>query len=364
MRSLAGLLLCATFALGQPPADPAAPADKKAEAAGSQSGRPVPKKEYSNAARTLARNYHRPGWRLVDGVWVKPQGRYPLSDFVRLVEQDGRHKLIAQPAGHIEPMLRNWRTSLVELDESDYGWQLSCVGRAWNDTRSDGTQHLSLVAVLDDAAADQHFRLTKIDVKPHQQVVQAVVAEEGEALSVIIVFGRDFTEAAVGRFGARQPRILIRSGTARRLLVDHPIETRTYVLPVLRLLNGGLNPLAPAAGDVYRAFPDLPIDETVQQAISALVRDLASREPAVRERASRELGSLGRRGVQAAMKLDTTPLPPEAAERIESFIRQNTIDDREPSALRADAGFLLDCLHDPDPNVRTAAGRLVSERGK
>lgn len=351
-KAFAAILLSTSFVFADPPES----ADSTASATNEKP------KNYSNAAKLLAKNYVRPGWRLVDRIWVKPQGKFPLSDLVQLVEENGRHKLVTQPADRVEPMMRNWRTSLIELNDSDYAWKLSCLGRLWNDTRSAGTQHLQLAAVLDDAKADSLYRLTKIEVTPTQQVVQAAVAEDGEALSVIIVFGQDFTEAAVSKFGAKQPRVLIRSATARRLMVDHPIETRKYVVPALRVLNGGINPLAPAAGDVYRAFPDLPVDQDALQMIAKLAPDLASREPTIRDRASRELSSLGRRGVQAAMKFDASKLSPEAADRIEAFVRENTLDDRDDGSLRADSGFLLDCLHDPDPNVKTAAGKIVRER--
>ncbi len=346
------VLLCAVAVRAEPPSTQ--PAVRQAIAK---------RKPYSNGARQLARNYIRPGWRLVDGMWAKPQAKFPLVDLVRLVEENGRHAIVAQPSARVEPMLKNWRTSLIEIAESDFAWKLSSAGRLWNDTHSAGTQHLQLIAVLDDASADQTYRLTKLEVTPTQQVVQAVIAEDNEPLSVIIVFGQDFTEATISKFNAKQPRVLMRSATARKLMVDHPIETRNYVVPALRLLNHGVNPLAPAAGDVYRAFTGLPVDDELSQTIVKLAPDLASREPSIRDRASRELASLSRRGVQAAMQLDATKLPLEAADRIAAFVQQNTLDERDPAALRADSGFLLDCLTDPDPNVKAAAGKLVSHRG-
>ena len=313
--------------------------------------------ELSPAARSRAKNYFRPGWFLVDGHWARSQGTVDLPDLFTLVENDGRLNLWADPAPAFDPLLRNARVSLVELHGSNYPWKMSAAGRVWNDTRSAGSQHLLLTAATDDVRIDGQFRLTKIEITPDQQVIQAAVVEAHQPTSVILVLGRDFIECAAGPFHAA-PTTLVRSTSARQLLLDRPTETRRYAVPLLALVNHGSNPLAPGAADVYRAFPDLPVDPRMDATIQAMLPDLSAADPAVRRRASAELQSLGRRGVQAAMRMNVSKLPFEAADRIAAFIHSNSHDDRAADALRRDSGFILDCLSDPDANVRAEAGKL------
>ncbi|MGN6625874.1 MAG: hypothetical protein ACTHLN_04580 [Tepidisphaeraceae bacterium] len=316
--------------------------------------------EFSNAAKLRARNYVRPGWFLVDGRWARPQGTFAVEDFVSLVNEKGQDRLLTLNQPRFEPLLRDWRTSLVQLAGNPYGWKLSCPRRVWNDTHSSGTQNLLLVAGVDALPETATPVLTKIEVTPAQQVIQAIRQLDGAAQSIIIVFGENFVEATAGRFNAA-PQFLIRSTSLQQLLIDRPTEMRTCVIPVLRLVNKGDNPLAPVAGDVYRAFADLPAEADMTRAIKALAPRLAARDPQERSRASAQLQSLGRRGVEAAMRMDRTRFAPEAANRLEAYIRDNTRDARPPEALRKDAGFLLDCLSDPDPAVRAAAGACVGK---
>lgn len=321
---------------------------------------PATQPALSQAAKIRARNYFRPGWFLVDGNWARGQAKVSASDLFTLIESDGSFHLWANPAPRFDPFLKNGRTGLIELDGSAYAWKVSAAGRVWDDTRSAGSQHLQLVAAMDDARAGLDFRLTKIDISPDQQTIQAVVMDGDKPTSVIVVLGRDFIECTAGPFGGG-PAVLARSSTGRQLLIDRPVETRQYVAPLLRLVNDGKNPLTPAAADVYRAFPNLPLDPQAADALRVMIPDLAAADPAVRERAGRELQTLGRRGVQAAMRFDPKGVPVAAADRIAALVQTNARDDRSAETLRHDLGFILDCLTDPDANVRAEAGKLVGK---
>ena len=309
------------------------------------------------AWHSRAANFKRAGWVVVNGRFVKPQTEVKRDELFRF-DTAGPFNLIAKPAARIEPLIKNYRTSLVTLEGSPFAFTLGCVGRVWNDTKSAGSQHLTLSAVEDGLFADETMRLTRIEITPTQQVAQAIIQEDGDPISVIVVFGPNFTEATIGLFG-KPPKVLIRSTDARTLYRERPIEMRKYVTPLLKLLTGGPNPLAPAAGDVYRAFPEMPADATAAAAVAAEVPKLASGDPRVRQRASDTLAALGPRGVQAVLRLDRSRLPPEAAARVADLIAAATTDPRPADALRADPNFLLDCLNDPDANVRAAAGALV-----
>ena len=316
--------------------------------------------DFSNAARIRAHNYVRRGWFLVDGLWARPQGTFAMNDLFTLNTDAGPDRLICLNDPKIEPLLKDWRTSLIQLNGSVFGWKLSAPRRVWNDTHTGGTQNLLLVAATDMMSFSAKPQLTKIEITPQQQVIQAVRLDGETPISIIIVLGQNFVEASAGPFNAA-PQLLIHSTSLRQLLIDRPTEVRRDVIPVLRLIDHGDNPLAPAAGDVYRAFPDLPKSAEGIAAINALVPNLSSREPAIRQHASEQLRAMGRPAVRAALQMDLDNLPPEVADRISAFIADNTRDARSADVLQHDASFLLDCLSDPDPDVRAAAGANVEK---
>ena len=316
--------------------------------------------EMTNAARMRAANFSRPGWVVVDGNFARPQATIPADTLFGLVDTGDQLSVVAKPAPTVEPLLRNYRTALIRLAGDDAAFKISCPNRVWNDTRSAGTQHLLLTAATDvQRPADGTPGLFRVDITPPQQTVEVRMDDDGVPQTVVLVFGRDFIEASVGPNPAK-PQVLIRSTTARQLLRDRPTEVRRYVVPVLTLLNHGVNPIGPGAADVYRAFPGLPADPVAAAAVAALLPGLASAGPAERRQAVDGLRALGPRGVQAMMALDPSPLSPEAAERVAGLIAEASHDTRTPEQLRADPTFRLDCLRDADPNVRAAAGRVES----
>jgi hypothetical protein len=313
----------------------------------------------SPAIRDRAKNFSRPGWVVVDGRFAQPQGNFTLNELIRFDNSDNRFRILSNVTDRAEPLLRHNRIALVTLIGSDFAWRITRLPAAAKDAHASDPDRLLIAAVQDTVKPDEKIRLTKIDVQTAQQVVQAVFVRDFEVKLITIVFGKDFVELAVGLTEAHTD-VLVRSTTARQLKIEHPTEVRDYLAPVMRQLSGGRSPLAPTAGDVYRAFPDLPLDPASEKAVRQILPRLANPEPAVRQKASTELMDLGPRGVQAAMKLDPNTLQPEAADRIAAFIATNTTDARPPDELRKDSEFLLDCLTDSDANVRAAAGKLVT----
>jgi hypothetical protein len=301
--------------------------------------------------------YVRPGWRLVDGGWVRPQGKVSLAELFGVVTENDTHLLVARPATRIEPMLRNWRTSVVEVDGSDYAWKMSCAGRQWDACRTDATHHLQLVAVT-----DKQLRLTLVRITPQNAVVQAAVIDADDVpRSILLVLSREMAELAIAPLGEAKTDLIYRARTTRELLRDHPEPAREYLVPMLQRLASGSPILQPAAGDVYRVFNDLSPDPLVLETVKKIIPDLSNRDPSVRDRASRELASLKRPGVLAAMRIDRDKLPPESADRLTGFITDNTHDPRTSEQLLGDDVFLADCLADPDPRVRKRAEQLLGK---
>src|SRR5205085_10709972 len=73
-----------------------------------------------------------------------------------------------------------------------------------------------------------------------------------------------------------------------RLRDEHPLEVTRHLAPVLRKLTGR-SLLRPGAGDVYRAFPDIPADPAMTARIVALLPMLMSDNPVQRDAATQAL---------------------------------------------------------------------------
>ncbi|GIW77378.1 MAG: hypothetical protein KatS3mg104_2441 [Phycisphaerae bacterium] len=321
-----------------------------------------PSTEISNKAKKLP---VRPGWRLVDGGWVRPETKISFQELIRVVVEHDTHRIKAQPATRIGPLLRNWRTSVVELEGSDYAWKLSCVGRQWDAFRSEPTDHLQLIAAMDDAVVDRQLRLTLLRISPENTVVQAAIIDrQNVPRSVLLVLSPDTVELAIAPLGESRTDLIFRTRTTWEFIREYPEEARLYLIPLIHRLSGGQMTFLPAAGDVYRVFDDLKPDPDVLEIVRRIIPDLSSPDPVIRERASRELASLKRPGVLAAMRIDRRSLHPEAADRIEAFIQNNTTDSRTSEQLLADDAFLADCLNDPDPRVRHRARVLLSKNNR
>ncbi len=312
-------------------------------------------------AQPTTQPQRRAGFRIVDGYWIKPQATLNLKDLMKVTDENGRHQLRFEPSKEIEPMLRNGRTSVVEIQGSNFAWKFSSPNRIWNEQRTEGIQSLELIAAADEMNASPQIALTRISIRPDVAIVQAIIEEDQKVLSVIALLSENFVELSITPAGQVNSDRVLRAPSARLLLRDHPIETRNYLIPILQILASNSMVMQPAAGDVYRAFPDVPVDPIITEVLSKIIPDLADPDPKFRNRASRDLQLLGRRGVQSAMQIDLEKIPPEAADRMADYIREHTHDERPADLLRINSNFLLDCLADPDPNIRNAAGDAIKK---
>jgi hypothetical protein len=140
---------------------------------------------------------------------------------------------------------------------------------------------------------------------------------------------------------------------------DHQRECRMYLVPLLSVIAPRENVLRPRAGDVYRAFNDIPADAAMTRQVAALLPQLEAESPAARDAASAKIEALGPPGVLALLRMDRAEWTPEQTARLATIVqRQSTLSD--PTAWRRDIYFLTDCLDDADPAVRQAALRAVN----
>lgn len=149
--------------------------------------------------------------------------------------------------------------------------------------------------------------------------------------------------------------IVVTGNTFYELRAKAPRTVREHLMPLVRSLCGE-DVFAAAAGDVYRAWPDIPADQRVIERVRQVLPALDSPLPAERAAASQQLLNLGDAGVLAALRIDRTPLSPEQAGRLDAFIAHH--EHRRFAAAqeaRNDAWFLIDCLEFDDPAVRKLA---------
>lgn len=166
-------------------------------------------------------------------------------------------------------------------------------------------------------------------------------------------------DGAAGKADEQSGRVTT-LGDLRRL---HPTFIDETLTPALRRLGvRGFFRRHPA-GEVYRAFPDVPADPKAAGKLAALLPRLGASKGSVREAASAELEALGRAGVAAILRVDRTALSPEQNTRLDLFLRSvgepigcdGGLSARSPAEVSRDVDFLLDCLDDDDAGVRAAA---------
>ena len=129
-----------------------------------------------------------------------------------------------------------------------------------------------------------------------------------------------------------------------------------FATPVLRRLGSGR-----AAADVYTVFDQIPADPEVTRKIMPLIARLGSDDIAARDEAARELRTMGRPAMLAAMRLDRSMLSPEQTSRLASIrASEGWVRVSDLEAARTDESFLESCLEDEDPAVRLAAANTLA----
>jgi hypothetical protein len=334
--------------------------------------------EPSNAARILARNYVRgPGWFLHDGVWVRPSASIDWPDLITLRTPPQSLAIEVRLSDKAEPLLRQNRTAVVWIEsDGGVGWAVSTPGRVWDDNRAVASPSLSASRLIEtDLKSPSLARLSVVGVDARNDAIRVTarglaLAAAGEERVHVELVQVGFGPPEHANAARAQPAVGVTVNDAdgrqlaradardwAELLKAQPELTRTYVAPVLRqFCPTGANPLAPRAGDLASLFPDLPADPAAVTALATLLPELSHPDAKRREQASRDLETLGDRGVIAAARLNRAALPPEAAARLKSFVYAHTLYDPTVTPdLRTNADVLLDCLDHDDAAVRAAA---------
>lgn len=321
--------------------------------------------EPSNAARELAKNYVRDGWRLVAGQWMQPAAVVPWSQIVR-VETDGPMiRIVAAPSERLEQIVRGDRVVLIDIPGSSWAWMIDFKGRVWNPARTAATQNLRVVAASDEPGSPICEPIS-LRITPDAVVVEGSSFREEASYRSGIVFDSDGVRVQVTRQSSHDKvEPLLNEAASNLFEIERrsPRLFRQFVRPVFTELAAGRPVASPGAADVYAAFDEPLADESMVTRVRDLCLDLANPRPDVRERAAASLEALGNAGVLAAMRLDRSLLPPAAARSLDVFVDSHRrLRDRTKDDLLADPFFLIDCLSFADATVPQLARDRLRER--
>lgn len=346
-RAVFVVVLCAAFSATRAADLPAStrPATTQPAAPATQPAAPQPRAAVAFRRQVLTARAQRDAQQqsvksIADG------GTFKMDDLARFAVADGR--IQCEWVGDNFP---NGQARRIKLVGSDATWLVNRFNA--------GPNAFYNITRYDFDAPDTDFWLIQFSFQQGVNVL-TVYAQGGEACEVNRLFFTQQADAVALNLSGwenNRPRPMLAANATdlTRLRTDHPDEVRRFLIPLLRKIT--LQPiLRPGAGDVYRAFPQIPAPSQATQRLTALLPALASPDPQRRERATADLRALGPAGALAALRYDRDALSPEQANRLAALIALHTrvgIDD--PAAAARDPGFLLDCLEDDDPAVRAAA---------
>ena len=319
----------------------------------------------------------RPGWYLVNGIWLRPSGASAWSDLIRFTYRDGRLATEITITGAARPLLQGGRHVAVEVGPSKDMFLVNggefrgrVAGGVLGGTKlipqGKYLQALALPTQHDDPQAP--MRVTSVSVREARVELVGEGFARGAAFRVTFASDQGGEEVAliVESTGAdaAEPGAHITAATLGDLVAAEPRAARLYLASLLRRLCGR-DPLLPGPADVYRAFPQIEPDPRAVEALRALLPELDHRDPRRREDAMRQLEALGPAGACAALRVPQDDLTPQQRLALRQFLRaQSRLADTmaDPAVVHADPLFLADCLHDPDPRVRAAAKARLEQR--
>jgi hypothetical protein len=273
------------------------------------------------------------------------EGRYSLNQLLHIGVTDG---LLS---GELLPELGNQTAPYhIEVENSPAFWTVR------KRVLGAGSQYV-IVSRYDFDAGPDEFWSTVLTLRTGYFAVNAIRGDSATGMRVRLTQSNgtlSFTCTTIDR-GSQRMFVNASATTLKQLQAEHPQEVRRYLMPMLRNLTGR-NLLRPGATDVYRVFNQIRPSPLVAGQLDDLLVRLESDVYAVRDKASKDLASLGAAAVLAALRRDTGDLSAEARNRLDLLISNHSnlpIDDVR-AALK-DGSFLLDCLDDEDINVRSAA---------
>jgi hypothetical protein len=296
----------------------------------------------------------RPGFRQLDGRWIRPAGKFELREIVSVqLSPSGRLEASFSPADAWRAKLLPGRRLVAEHALDDSLWHLMAVATAADEAEVPLTVVLLAVDELA-PARDTPARPVRITLTPSQFLLRGVGRYDGAAAQVEYRSRLDGADCRLTVQIEGKGGIDVTGQSVVDLLGKRPAIVRQFLAPMLRDLSGN-HLLRPRAGDVYRAFDDIQPTPEEAAAVFKLLPALGSPEPLERELADEKLQRLGPSGVLAAMRLDLSRLPPEPASRLKRHIERNSLGEIDPATARMDLYFLREARDDPDPRVRDAA---------
>jgi hypothetical protein len=294
---------------------------------------------------------------VVDGRWREPSAKLEWSDLVTVSVAGGQLRVRMQPTPRGEQVVRGSRAALIELGGTPLLWYLNAAGRGWDVDGVTPTQQMQLSVKAGEMPTVDGVYPTSLQITPAFVRLAGTGLVDGELITTEVVINSSTGKTIINFGPANGPkRRSLPADDLLALLQRHPRETYSYVAPLLRVLSEGRNPLAPQAGDVYTAFPEIPAAADGKARLDRILEGLSSPDPVVREAAAKRLGQGDSEIVLAACRVDRDALPPEERVRLGQFIQSRKLYPRTSASQYAgDTHFLVECLADRDLAVREAA---------
>lgn len=275
---------------------------------------------------------------------------------------DGR--LDVDLSTRVEPSLRGQRTAVWYIGDRVRPWIITTAGRRYDEQRRP-TRHLQAVRLafaggpkLDDLP----LQLVSVAMTPQQIELIGRGQSRGQRTVSTVTFVDDPRAGArvslrVETAGDPQPVQLVVPGDVAEFATLHGELTRRYILPLVRPLHGGTNPIAPMSGDLVRLFPDIPPLPADADRLQKLIARLSDPDPAERERATEALSRSTGDVARAVAFVDRASLLPEATVRLDEFLASQCRYPQSWAQRRSrDPATLIDSLEaTADPRIRRAA---------
>lgn len=312
-----------------------------------------------SVAATAGAQTMRPGFRQLDGRWIRPAGQFEVREIVAAqLGPAGRLEVSFQPVEAWRAKLQPGRRMVAEHALDGALWHLLAALSAPGAVGPGAAaQPLTVVLLAVDEsppAADAPPRLTRVTLTPSQALLRGIGRHDGAVTQVEYRARLDGGDCRLTVQIEGKGGLDVAGDAVTDLLAKRPAIVRQFLAPLLRDLTGN-HLLRPRPGDVYRAFDAIEPTPAETARVTALLPQLNSPEPLERDLAAENLQRLGPSGVLAALRMDLARLPPEPAVRLQQYIDRNSLGDLDPAAARMDVFFLREAQDDPDPRVREAA---------
>jgi hypothetical protein len=295
---------------------------------------------------------------IINGKLTRTVATCRWEDLLRLRISSGRLLIDPTPTAPMQKVL-SAQPVAVRIEGSPDPWLVMAQAMAQSAVRSGGWT-LSAAAQPIPGPDIPDFRPRIVSARPEGfHVIGEGRVHDRTMRAEFYVIGSDRVQLTFVDRTARNKRpTVLQAASLAEFLVEHPLEVRQYVSPLLDALSGR-HLLAPGDVDVYRVFSDVQPDQETVASVEKIIADLGNVDVARRDAASAQLDELGAPAVLALLRRAPGGLSPEQSARVNRFLAAHTVG-VDPHEAGKDAMFLIDCLDHEDRRIRVAAREALA----